>query len=222
MGKSLEVFRFLEPFKQPAHKLASSFFCWQGWCPVETLALAFWTQLSQLVLTFLGDSQPVPWGHTPVFIFVFWLMTLKYINIELEGVYTCLQFFPLLEEAIKMYHSDSMMDGMWLTDSTSSHPWGSSTVFMLRSYTWDDFQPVSGGRSPWECWPIPVAYRSALTGGTGWQVLNALEESTLRCYNCKILPPALSCHRPVLYCSLQTLSAKSCFLHSFLHSQFPQ
>ena len=79
-----------------------------------------------------------------------------------------------------MYHSDSMMDGMWLTDSISSHPWGSSTVFMLRSYTWDDFQPVSGGRSPWECWPIPVAYRSALTGGTGWQVLNALEESNIK------------------------------------------
>ena len=82
--------------------------------------------------------------------------------------------------------------------------------------------PVSGGGSPWECWPIPVAYGSALTGGTGWKVLNALEESTLRCCNCKILPPALSCHRPVLYCSLQAFSAKSCFLHSFLHSQFPQ
>ena len=42
------------------------------------------------MLTFLGDSQTVPWGHTPVFIFVFWLMTFQYINIEFEGVYTCL------------------------------------------------------------------------------------------------------------------------------------
>lgn len=93
-----------------------------------------------------------------------------------------------------MYHSDSMMDRMWLTDSTSRHPWGSSTISLLRSYTWDDAQPESGGGSPWECWPIPVAHRSALAGGTGWKVLSALEESMLRCCNCKILAPALSHH----------------------------